>query len=122
MATLRYVEVVDARTVIEAKDATYSVQFEAEYVSGAPWEFDSMSDATGPILTKKTNFMRVRFNPIEKTMIFPEDAKREMEYKLDIESARVLFKYIRKNNTQFWVALDLANQGRKHKLFEVISA
>ena len=122
MATLKYEEVLEAKTTIKAKDATYIVKFDREFVSGAPWEFDPMCDATGPILTKKTNFIRISFIPVPDTMLFPEDLARIMEYKVAIDDARLLFKYIRKNNTQFWFALDLANAGRKHKLSEVISA
>lgn len=119
MATLSYTEVVNARTVVEGQDATYSVQFDTEWVRGKTWEFDPMSDAVNQTITKKTNFMRVRFNPVVNTMMFPEDVDREMEYKMTIGDARIFFKFLRDKSPALWFALDMANQAKKHNLVDL---
>ena len=111
--TTIYREIVKARTIIEAKDATYAVQFDEERRSGRTWEFDPMSDAVGQNVSEATGKMRIRFYPTRSTMAFPEDAKRPSDYLLKIEDARRFYKFLRDDNPQFWFALDMASIGQK---------
>lgn len=111
--TKYYVEVMKARLAISADDATYGVQFEKEWLKGKTWEFDPMSDAVGQYVSEPTNKMRVSFNAIKETMIFPEDANRRLEYIMSIENARELYRFLRDKKPNFWFALDMAYHGEQ---------
>ena len=108
--TTYYNEITNARLVIDAEDATYTVQFDEEWLKGKTWEFDPMSDAVGQWEHKRTGKIRVRLNPVKDTMAFQEDANRRLDYVMSIEDARNLWKFMRKS-VHFWFALDMANQG-----------
>lgn len=108
--TKYYEEIINARLVIEAEDATYAVQFDEEWNKGKTWEFDPMSDAVGQWEYKRTGKIRVRLNPVKDTMTFPEDANRRLEYVMPIEDARNFWKFMHKE-VHFWFALDMAFQG-----------
>ena len=110
--TTIYTEVVGARIAVEAKDAVYSIQFDEQKQRGKSWEFDSMSDAIQTEV-KRTGKMRVRFAPVESSMVFPEDAKRRKEYLMDIADARELWKLAHKNTYCYWYVLDLAHEAEK---------
>lgn len=116
MFTRFYEEVIPARTVIGAPDTTYAVQFDVEWIRGEAWRFDRNCDAYNTTRSERTGKMQVRFNPVESTMAFPEDASREKEYIMDIETARRFFSRIRKDSPNYWFALDLANMASKGKL------
>lgn len=106
----KYEEIVEARLVVEGSDATYGVQFSREMQEGKTWEFDRNSDAVGQRIRKNTGRIQVLFNPIKRTMKFPEDANRPCTYVMPIEKARDIFKLLSVgNNTSYWFALDMAN-------------
>ena len=94
---------------IKAVDATYSVDFSAEWATGKTWEFDSMSDAVGQETSCKTGTMQVVFRPVKSTMAFPEDAERKLAYYMKVQNARDLWRLL-KMSPNFWFALDMANQ------------
>lgn len=103
----KFVEIVNARIVIDALDATYAVQFDEEFHYGDAWEFDAMCDSHMKKCVKTGN-IKVRFNPVLTSMSFSEDAKRPSEYVMSKENAREIFKnaLAQKN---YWFILDLAN-------------
>lgn len=111
-----YEEIKAALLKIEAQDASYAVSFDEEWAVGKTWEFDPMSDAIGTYEYKKTGKMRIRFDPEKDTMVFPEDANRQKEYIMDIESARILYVFIKNDQPHYWFALDMANQGKAYGL------
>lgn len=104
-----YVEIVDARLVVGAADATYAAQFDFEFQRGHAWELDPMSDAVGQQKVRRTGNIRVRFAPVKDTMSFPEDAKRQQEYILNVVSARSLWKLLTTKQPNYWFALDVAS-------------
>jgi len=108
--TKNYVEIIPAALAIGAEDATYGVQFFYETMVGKTFEFNPMSDAVGQTVSKRTGRIKVLFNPILSTMVFPEDDAREKEYVMSIEKARDLYKLLTRNNTpKYWFALDMAS-------------
>lgn len=114
-----YEEIMKARLAVGAEDATYAAQFDTEYLKGWTWEFDPMSDAIGQKSWQRTEKIRVRFNPVKDSMVFPEDCNRQKEYIMDIDSARILWKFLAKKTPQYWFALDMACHGSKHGLVDL---
>ena len=111
--TTNFVEIVDARLVVEASDAVYGVQFFKEILSGKAWEFDRMSDTVGQTVRKEGKRIRVVFNPVESSMKFPEDAARGRAFVMSVEAARRLFVELRDEQIQYWFALDSASIAEK---------
>ena len=109
-----FVEIINARLILGAVDATYGVQFLYETATGRTWEFDPNSDAIGQNITKRTGRIKVFFNPVENTMAFPEDASRPHAYVMSIENARNIYKLLTAEHTpNYWFALDMANIAEK---------
>jgi len=117
--TTVYQEVVKARISVDTLDGMYGVQFDTEYRRGRTWEFDPMSDAIGQNMSVATGNMRVYFHPIVESMKFPEDANLQKEYIMDIESARKLYSFIKKDQSPFWFALALAREAQTHGLADL---
>ena len=114
-----YVEVIKARISVDTLDAMYGVQFDTEYRRGRTWEFDPMSDEIGQNMTVPTGNMRVYFHPIVESMKFPEDAKLQKEYIMDVQSARKLYKFLRADDTPYWFALALAREAQTRGLGDI---
>lgn len=94
---------------VKATDATYSVDFLTEWVTGKTWEFDPMYDTVGQETSFKTGTMQIVFHPVKNTMAFLEDAERKLAYSMNVEKARELWRLL-KRSPNFWFALDMANQ------------
>ena len=106
-----YKEITAARIVVTAEDAQYMVHFSREYNHGKTWEFDPNSDAIGQYETHATGKMLVAIEINEDSMMFPEDAKRRLDYIMPIDDAREYYKFIRDTEPQLWFAIDMASEG-----------
>lgn len=109
---IKYYAVPKANLHIVAPDATYDVQFAKQCAVGRTWEFDPNSDAIGQDKTVWLGRILVVFTPDKNTMAFKEDANRQLKYVIEgIDDARILWKFLKKNNPHFWFALDVASEG-----------
>lgn len=100
---------------VKATDATYTVEFSAEWAAGKTWEFDPMSDTVGQETARKTGVMQVVFHPVKETMAFPEDANRRLEYYMCVQKARDMWRLL-KESPNFWYALDMASQKERNEV------
>jgi len=99
------------RLTVNASDGIYDAEFCEILHQYKAWEIDRNND-TSMSVTEKTGDYRVRFFPVESSMKFPEDLKRNRVYEMTGENMVKLYLRI-EEGAQYWFALDTASMCSK---------